>query len=372
MFSVPTLPPGLSYVRAEAGVYHTVALRSDGRVVAWGYNGLGQCNVPPLPPGTTYVHIAAAQGHTVLLRSDGVAVAFGSNLYGISTIPTPPVGVTYVEVDCHELTTLLLRSDGLVTVLGDNAYLQHNVPPLPPGLQYVDIAAGRTFEAALRSDGQVVMWGGVVGSSALWVSPPPLPWGVSYVEADGGDGITALRRSDGWVVVAGDYAPYVQQWAAPPLDAGTSYVDIGLGYYTVSARVGPTSTYVSFAPGCAGSRPATRLIPRDTPRIGKTHEVTLFDLPTNIALMVMGWQRLPTPIDLGFLGMPGCAMHISLDGAALLAGQNGQAKWFLPIPNQPSLVGRHFFNQALVFDAAAGNPFGAVVSDAAEGVIGHW
>jgi hypothetical protein len=260
-----------------------------------------------------------------------------------------------------------------VTVLGDNGSLQHNVPPLAPGLQYVDLAASRTYEAALRSDGQVALWGAPVGSGFWWVPPPPLPWGVSYVEADGGDQITALRRSDGTVVVCGYYGGlYLPQWTAPPLEPGTSYGDIGLGYHTVSARVGPTSTYVSFAPGCAGSLQATRLIPRDTPRIGKTHQVTLFDLPVNVAIMVMGWQRFSTPISLSLLGMPGCALHTSIDGAALLAGQNGQAKWFLPIPNQPSLVGLHFFNQALVFDPAAGNPFGAVVSDAAEGVIGHW
>jgi hypothetical protein len=47
------------------------------------------------------------------------------------------------------------------------------------------------------------------------------------------------------------------------------------------------------------------------------------------------------------------------------------AKYCLPIPNLPSLVGMHFCNQAVVLDPGA-NPLGAVISDAAEGVIGHW
>ncbi|HEX5095889.1 MAG TPA: hypothetical protein VFX21_07750 [Acidimicrobiia bacterium] len=48
-----------------------------------------------------------------------------------------------------------------------------------------------------------------------------------------------------------------------------------------------------------------------------------------------------------------------------------QAVWELPIPEVAVLVGVHFYNQALVLDPGA-NPFGAVVSDAAEGVVGHW
>jgi len=40
-------PSGLSGVVAiGAGWRHTVALKEDGTVVAWGYNGNGQTNVP--------------------------------------------------------------------------------------------------------------------------------------------------------------------------------------------------------------------------------------------------------------------------------------------------------------------------------------
>ena len=40
-----------AFVEIAAGAYHGVARRSDGSVVAWGYNTYGQCNVPALPPG---------------------------------------------------------------------------------------------------------------------------------------------------------------------------------------------------------------------------------------------------------------------------------------------------------------------------------
>jgi hypothetical protein len=70
--------------------------------------------------------------------------------------------------------------------------------------------------------------------------------------------------------------------------------------------------------------------------------------------------------------MSGCSLHVDFALLLAVAGENGQAVWSLPIPDDPIWVGVHFVNQALVFDHNAGNPFGAVMSDAAEGVIGHW
>jgi hypothetical protein len=127
--------------------------------------------------------------------------------------------------------------------------------------------------------------------------------------------------------------------------------------------------FVGYAPGCAGSLPAARLVPRDTPKIGRTLEVTVFDLPANLAFMVFGFSSSP-PTPLASFGMPGCDRHVSVDGAVLLLGQDQQAKYRLPIPDSPALVGVRFYNQAVVVDPPA-NALGAVMSDAAEGVIGR-
>jgi hypothetical protein len=100
-------------------------------------------------------------------------------------------------------------------------------------------------------------------------------------------------------------------------------------------------------------------------------QVTLFDLPNDIAVLGMSFQRLSAPVDLGFLGMPGCSLAISPDAVVGIVGQGGKAKWQLPIPYKPSLVGVRFYNQAIVLDVGAGNPLGAVMSDAMEGVVGY-
>ncbi|MBK7644148.1 MAG: hypothetical protein IPJ19_14060 [Planctomycetes bacterium] len=49
----------MSYVHVWAGGEHTLSLRSDGELIAFGNNNHGQCNVPALPPGTSWLDAAA-------------------------------------------------------------------------------------------------------------------------------------------------------------------------------------------------------------------------------------------------------------------------------------------------------------------------
>src|SRR5438874_11198116 len=72
------IPAGLTAVTAvAAGQYHSLALRRDGTVVAWGCgaNAPGQCSVPTGLSGVTA--IAAGTDHSLALRSDGTVVAWG-------------------------------------------------------------------------------------------------------------------------------------------------------------------------------------------------------------------------------------------------------------------------------------------------------
>jgi hypothetical protein len=58
-----------------AGGYHTVALKEDGTVAAWGDNDVGQTSVPAGLSGVTAV--AAAGNQTVVLKEDGTVTSFG-------------------------------------------------------------------------------------------------------------------------------------------------------------------------------------------------------------------------------------------------------------------------------------------------------
>src|SRR4030095_6100148 len=121
---------------------------------------------------------------------------------------------------------------------------------------------------------------------------------------------------------------------------------------------------------CAGSLPPSRLVPRDTPQVGRPLRVLLTNLPTSSALMVLGWSHLRPPVLLSPLGMPGCTASVSLDVAVMVTGTGGEATFELAIPDSLALRGVCFFHQGPVFDPAAGNPFLAVVSEAMAATIG--
>ena len=115
---LPYVEPGTRFTAMAAGRSHTVALRSDGSVVAWGWAREGQATVP-LAAQSGVVAVAAGDVHTVALKSSGSVVAWGGNAVGQTTVPVAAQsGVTAIAAGGGH--NLALKSDGSVVAWGWN------------------------------------------------------------------------------------------------------------------------------------------------------------------------------------------------------------------------------------------------------------
>jgi len=188
-------PPGLIGLRAiAAGNNHTLALKDDQTVVGWGLNTSGQTTVPV---GLNDAKaIAAGNSHSVALKSDGTVVAWGSNSAGQTTVPAGLGGVVAVAAGNGASHTIALKGDGTVVAWGSNSSGQTTIPA---GLSGVTaIAAGTNHSLALKRDGTVVAWG--ASSSGQTAVPAGLADVVAI--AAGANHSVALKR-DGTVVAWG-------------------------------------------------------------------------------------------------------------------------------------------------------------------------
>ena len=186
------------------GEYHTLVLKDDGSVWAFGYNGNGE-----LGDGTTtdrftpvqvlgengeghlndVIAVSAGGNHSLVLKSDGTVWGWGHNEYsqlgdGTLTNRKTPVQVVgengeghlkdVVKIISGGYHNLVIKSDGTVWgwgsnkqgQLGDGTNMNKNTPVqvLDKGgdgylKDLISISAGEFFSIALKNDGTVWSWG---------------------------------------------------------------------------------------------------------------------------------------------------------------------------------------------------------------------
>ena len=215
-----------------AGDYHTVILKADGTVWAWGYNGYGQVGdgtttdrAAPvqITSLTNVIAIDAGAYHSIALKSDGTVWAWGVNSSAqlgdgttASNSTTPKqVGTlsSVVAIAAGQYHNLVVKSDGTVWGWGLNNHGQvgdgttttyKTTPVQATGLTGATAVAGGHFHSlALKTDGTVWAWGfngaGQVGDGTTAPRTTPVRAGdlsgISQVRA--GDNHSVAVKTDG-------------------------------------------------------------------------------------------------------------------------------------------------------------------------------
>jgi hypothetical protein len=200
------VPAGLTgVVQVSAGCYHDLVLKDDGTVVAWGADNAAQTDVPAGLTGV--VQVSAGCYHSLALKDDGTVVAWGAKDppmdrgyeqidFGQADVPAGLTGV--VQVSAGGYHSLAVKSDGTVTAWGGDP--DYGATSAPAGLtEVVQVSAGGYHSLALKNDGTVVGWGANYGGQT---TVPAGLTGVTQVSA-GGDHSLAVK-SDGTVAAWGD------------------------------------------------------------------------------------------------------------------------------------------------------------------------
>jgi hypothetical protein len=182
-----TIPPSAKdAVAVAAAGDHSLALKADGTLVAWGDAGFGQ-NMAPPDNATNIVAISASRGNALAATAGGRVLCWGGPSYGLTSVPpdaTNVVGIALgpavayawredgslvrwgtgsqpASLNATNLVDVAVSSRGALGLLNSGLLVKSTYFPSPPveATNIVRVAAGAEHALALRTDGKVLAWG---------------------------------------------------------------------------------------------------------------------------------------------------------------------------------------------------------------------
>jgi alpha-tubulin suppressor-like RCC1 family protein len=175
---VTTFAGGTNWKQVDCGNYRTAAIKTDGTLWIWGYNGQGQLGdnttttrrtpVTTFAGGTNWKQVACGYDYTAAIKTDGTLRTWGSNFDGslgdnttinrLTPVTTFAGGTNWKQVSCGDYQTAAIKTDGTLWTwgsntngqLGDNTIITRSTPvtTFAGGTNWKQVAGGQNHTAA--------------------------------------------------------------------------------------------------------------------------------------------------------------------------------------------------------------------------------
>jgi alpha-tubulin suppressor-like RCC1 family protein len=180
---------GTDWAAVSASVFHSLAIKKDGSLWAWGNNDQGQLGLgnysdrnSPARAGTEaeWAAVAAGYCHTLAIKKDGSLWAWGlddcgelgignaASGYHTNSPARVGAGTNWAAVTAHSEQTLAIKKDGGLWAWGQGSEGQlglgdrgnRNTPAsVGAGTDWAAVSAGGSHSLGVKKDGSLWAWG---------------------------------------------------------------------------------------------------------------------------------------------------------------------------------------------------------------------
>lgn len=295
---------------------HTLAIKTDGTLWAWGSNTRGQLGLlttvnrsEPVKVGadTNWSKLSAGSSFTIAIKNDGTLWSWGNNATGrlgllltATANRSSPVQIgtrsDWTQISSGFSHTIALRSNNTLWAWGGNTNTQLGISvssarssPVQVGARsdWTQVAAGGINSYGIRSDGTLWAWGangdGQLGRNNTLSQGSPVQVGTrsdwTQVKSGTGNSVLAIRSDNtlwGWGLnTSGQLGDGTTTTRSSPVQIGTlsNWVSGSVGAVVTAIMDNGTYTYTSgqFQPANALARPGRDQINRSSPVQVGTH-----------------------------------------------------------------------------------------------------